>query len=202
MCIWGSTLDLLQISRGNRRVLRPVNPEPIGCLPYFHTWSGLSANLRCRSETCCTRLTGNAGRKKVAKNRHMGTIAQLCRAISSQLTKACIDNRKKLVTQRYFLHMSPQYGELRPTNGWDPSGSLRHPCKFQRVSRLGSVTAWHLVVGVSQTLRRWIEGAPVFGRATITLGIGPHSSVSLKCRRALVFTRKTNARQALRWNNR
>ena len=29
------------------------------------------------------------------------------------------------------------------TNGWDPSGSLRHPCKFQRVSRLGSVTARH-----------------------------------------------------------
>ena len=55
--------------------------------------------------------------------------------------KAGIDNRKKTVKQQYVLHMSPQYGELRPTNGWDPSGSLRHPCKFQRVSRLGSVTA-------------------------------------------------------------
>jgi len=39
--------------------------------------------------------------------------------------------------------MSSQYGELRPTNGWDPSGSLRHPSKFQRVSHLGFVTAWH-----------------------------------------------------------
>jgi len=37
--------------------------------------------------------------------------------------------------------------------------SLSHPCKFQQVSRLGSVTARHLVVGVSQTLRRWTEGA-------------------------------------------
>jgi len=27
----------------------------------------------------------NTRRKKVAKNRHLGTIAQLCRAISSQL---------------------------------------------------------------------------------------------------------------------
>jgi len=26
----------------------------IGCLLYFHTWCGLSANLGCRSETCCT----------------------------------------------------------------------------------------------------------------------------------------------------
>jgi len=57
----------------------------IGCLPYFHTWCGLSVNLRCRSETCCTRLTGNTGRKKVAKNLHLGTVAQLCWAISSQL---------------------------------------------------------------------------------------------------------------------
>jgi len=33
----------------------------------------------------CTRLAENAGPKNVAKNRHLGTIAQLCRAISSQL---------------------------------------------------------------------------------------------------------------------
>ena len=128
------------------------------CLPYLHTWCGLSANLRCMSETCCTRLAGNAGRKKVAKNRHLGTIAQSCRAISSQLRHVSTIG-KKLVKQRYVLHMFPQYSELWPTDGWDPSGSLRHPCKFQRVSRLGSVTARHLVAGVSQTLRRWTEGA-------------------------------------------
>ena len=29
-------------------------PSHIGCL--FHTWCGLSANLGCRYETCCTRL--------------------------------------------------------------------------------------------------------------------------------------------------
>jgi len=37
--------------------------------------------------------------------------------------------------------MSPEYGELRPTSGWDRFISLGHPCKFQRLSRLGSVTA-------------------------------------------------------------
>jgi len=31
-------------------------PSQIGCLPYFHTWCGLSANLGCRSEMCCSRL--------------------------------------------------------------------------------------------------------------------------------------------------
>ena len=60
-------------------------PSQIECLPYFHTWCGLSANLGCRSETCCTRLAENTGRKKSPKIRHLGTIAQLCRAIYSQL---------------------------------------------------------------------------------------------------------------------
>jgi len=36
-------------------------PSQIGCLPYFHTWYGLSANLECRSETCCMRLAENTG---------------------------------------------------------------------------------------------------------------------------------------------
>jgi len=33
---------------------------------------------------CCTQLAENTGRKNDAKNRHLGTIEQLCRAISSQ----------------------------------------------------------------------------------------------------------------------
>jgi len=37
--------------------------------------------------------------------------------------------------------MSSQYGELRPTSGWDRFVSLAHPSKFQRVSRLGCFTA-------------------------------------------------------------
>jgi len=32
-------------------------------------------------------------------------------------TKAHVDNRKKLVKQQYLLYMSPQYAELRLTNG-------------------------------------------------------------------------------------
>ena len=69
----------------------------------------LSANLTCRSESCCTRLAGNAGRKKVTKNRHLGTIAQLFRATSSQLTHV-LTIGKKLVKQWYVVHMSSQYG--------------------------------------------------------------------------------------------
>ena len=62
-------------------------------------------------------------------------------------TKSRINNRKKLVKQQYLLHMSPQYGELQPISGWDHFVSLGHPCKFQQVSRLGSVTARHSSIG-------------------------------------------------------
>ena len=47
----------------------------------FHTRCGLSTNLECVSEMCCTRLAENTGRK----HRHFGTIVQLSRGVSSQL---------------------------------------------------------------------------------------------------------------------
>jgi len=62
-------------------------------------------------------------------------------------TKARIDNLKKIVKQQYLLHMSLQYGEVRSTSGWDHFVSLMHPSKFQRVSRLGSITAQHCSSG-------------------------------------------------------
>jgi len=84
--------------------------------------------------------------QKVVKIRHLGTIAQLCRAISLQL-RHISTIEKKLVQRQYFFHMFPQYDELQPTCGWDRFCSSGHPCKFQRVSRLGSVTAQHSSIG-------------------------------------------------------
>jgi len=67
--------------------------------------------------------------------------------------------------------MSPQYGELRPTSGWDRFVSLGHPCKFQRVSDLGNAALQYWasakLCGVEQRV------PPIFGRAANTLGIGP-----------------------------
>jgi len=83
---------------------------------YFHTWYGLSANLQCMSEMCGMRVAENAGPKKVAKNHHLGTIAQICRTISSQ-PRSVSTIGKKHVKQQYVLKISPQYGEHRPTNG-------------------------------------------------------------------------------------
>ena len=130
--------------------------------------------------------------------------------------------------------MTLQYGELRPTSGWDRFISLGQPSKFQRVSRLGfvtaamslngrqpnfarclavscaatlyihfggccpvtefcqvqnsvcvlqvlcspigSVTARHSSSGREPNFAALSTGRHLFGRATITLGIGPHSS--------------------------
>jgi len=72
------------------------------------------AGLKCAAR--CTRLPGNAGPKKVAKNRLLSTIAQLCRAISSQRRHVSTIG-EKVIKQEYVLQMSPQYGELRPTSG-------------------------------------------------------------------------------------
>ena len=46
---------------------RLISAVADGYLPYFHIWYDLSANLRCRSETCCTRLAENTGRKNSPK---------------------------------------------------------------------------------------------------------------------------------------
>jgi len=86
---------------------------------------------------CCTWLAENTGRKNVAKNRHLGTIARLCRTISSQLRHISTIGKKNLLSSNIsstcihnMVNFSPLYSD------WDRSGSLRHPCKFQRVSRL------------------------------------------------------------------
>jgi len=69
-----------------------------------------AARWKCRTQKWC-------------KNRHLRTIAQLCRAESSQLRHVSTIG-KKLVEQQYLLQMFPQYGEHRPTNSWDRVASL------------------------------------------------------------------------------
>jgi len=71
---------------------------------------------------------------------HLGTIAQISRAVSSEL-RHVLTVGKKLVKQQCLLHMSLQYDELQPASGWDRFLSLGHSSKFQRVLCFGSVTA-------------------------------------------------------------
>jgi len=100
----------------------------------MQVWNVLrAARWKCRTQ-------------KITKNWPSG---HHCTNLSGYIfaTRARIDNRKKLVKQQYLLHMSPQYGKLRPTNGWDRVAGLGHPIIFQRVSCFGSVTAPHFISG-------------------------------------------------------
>ena len=77
-------------------------------------------------------------RKKSPSGHHQTTLTGYIFA-----TEACIDNRKKkFVKQQYLLHMSPQYGELRPTSGWDRFGSLGHPSYTFNGFRVLAAFAW------------------------------------------------------------
>ena len=132
---------------------------------------------------CCTRLAEHIGSKSYENNRHLRTIAQLCRAISSQRRYVSTIG-KKLVKQQYLLHRSSPYGELWPTSGWDRLPSLGHPNKFQRVSRLGFVTApTSLNGGQPNFARCW--PSPFLG-ALVPNGILSRAKFTL--RQSLVFS--------------
>jgi len=80
--------------------------------------------------------------QKIAKNlpywHHRTTLSGCIFA-----TKACIDNRKKNLLNSNISSTCPRIWWTSTHNGWDRFGSLGHPSNFQRVSRLGSVTAQH-----------------------------------------------------------
>ena len=109
-------------------------------MPYFGSWCGLSANLECRSEMCCAWLAGNAGRKNRQK---VAVCAPSYKLVGLYLrNKGTYRQSEKIVKQKYVLHMSPQYGELRPTStafaSWQryctSSSSGRQP-KFAALNR-------------------------------------------------------------------
>jgi len=147
----------------------------IGCLPYFYTWCGPSANLECRSKMCCTRLAANAGPKNVVKNRHLGTIAQLRRAISSQLRHVWTI-RKKLVKQQYHLHMSSQYGELGPLAA--EIVLLVYPGNFNGFRVLAALLHCTLVVGLQPNFAALSRGATYIRQGGHHVGHWPTFLVS------------------------
>jgi len=129
--------------------------------PYFHAWCGLkSANLKCRSEMCCKRLAGNTGRKNDAKNRHLSIIAQLCRAISSQLRHVSTIGKNLLSS-----NIPPRHGQFYNMMNFGPLTAeidwrvWDTPSYFNGYRVLVALLHGSQVMGVSQTLRRWTEGA-------------------------------------------
>jgi len=95
------------------------------------------------------------------KYRHLGTIAQLCRAMSSQLrAEARINNRKKNLLSsnisRTCHYNIMNFGLLAAEIVSLVCGT---PASFNGFRVLAALLHGSPVVAVSQTLRRWREGA-------------------------------------------
>ena len=83
--------------------------------------------------------------------RHLRTISQICRAVSSERRHVWTIGKKR-VKQHYLFHMSSQYGRLRPTSGWDRFISLGTPTNFNRFRVLASLLLRRRSPEANQTL--------------------------------------------------
>ena len=99
------------------------------------------------------RLAANAGPKKVAKNRHLGTIGQLCRTISSQLRHA-LTIGKNLLSSNISSTCPHNMVNFGPLAAEIVSLVWGTPANFNRFRVLAALLHGIPVVGVSQTLRR------------------------------------------------
>jgi len=115
---------------------------------YFYTWCGLSANLGCRSEMCCTRLVKIQDAKKSPKICHLSTIARV--AVSSQLRHMSTIG-KNLSNSNIFSTCSRNmvnFGPLTAEIGVPVWGTLAHFNGLRVLALHGTP-----VMGVGQTLR-------------------------------------------------
>jgi len=99
---------------------------------------------------CCTRLAWNTGRKNGAKNRHLGTIAQLFQPISSQLRHVSTIGKNLL---------SSNISSICPYNMVNFSLLAAEIVSLVWGTQLISkgFASWQLYC--TATLRRWTDGA-------------------------------------------
>ena len=127
------------------------------------------------SEMCCTRLAENTGRK----NLHFGTIAQPCRAVSSQLRHVSSTIGKKLLntdTSSTCRRTMVNFGLVTAEICWRVWGTPANFNGFRVLTALLHGTSSGRQANFAALNRRH----HLFGRAAITLGIGPHSSLYKK----------------------
>ena len=91
--------------------------------------------------------------------------------------KACIDNRKKNLLSSNISSTCPH----NMVNFGPPAAEIFSlvwgtPANFNGFGVLAALLHGILVVGVAKLCGVEQRAPPIFGRATITLGIGPHSS--------------------------
>ena len=138
---------------------------PVVCSSFFFSYS--PNRSRCRLDVCVALVRiWDAGLKRAARGslemqdaekstkiRHLGTIAQLCGTISSQLRHVSTTEKNLLNsnTSPTCPHNIVNFGPLAAEIGLPVWGT---PANFNRCRVLAALLHGTLVVGVSQTLRR------------------------------------------------
>ena len=122
-----------------------------------------------------------------SKNRHFGTIAQLCRAVSFQLRHVSKigKNSLNIDTSPTCPHNMVNFGILMAEISWRVCGT---PSNFNGFHVLAALLHGTLVVGVSQTLRRWTEGATYIRQGDHHVGHRPTFCSSLRINTLLLST--------------
>jgi len=123
---------------------------------------------------CCMRIAENTGCKKSPSGHYRTTFSGYI-----FVTKACIHNRQKNLLNSNISstcpHGTANFGPLAAEIGLPVWGT---PANFIGFRVLAALLHGTLVVGVSQTLRDVEQRAPpILGRAAMTLGISPHSTL-------------------------
>jgi len=137
----------------------------------MQVWNVLhAARWKCRTQ-------------KIAKNSSSG---HHCTTLSGYIfeTKARIDNRKNVLNSNISstcLHNMVNFGPLAAKIRWRVWGT---PANFNGFRVLAALLHDTLVVGVSQTLRRWAEGSTYIRQGGHHVGVLAHILVTVFC---LVF---------------
>ena len=176
LCNWGWPLYFCRVVSSFYLSFFPrlISAIADGCVPYFDTWCGLSANLECRSETCCSWLAVNTGRKKSPSRHHCVTLSGYIFA-----TKPRIDNPEKNLlnsnTPSTCPHNMVNFGLLPAEICWRVWGT---PANFNGFRVLAALMHGTLLVGISQTLRHWTEGTTCIRQGGHDVGHWPTFLVS------------------------
>jgi len=110
--------------------------------------------------------------QKIAKSRHLGTIPQVCRAISSQLKHVSAIG-KNLLSSNISCTCPHNMVNVGPLAAEIVSLVWGAPANFNGFGVLAALLHGTPVVDVSQTLRRWTEGATCIRQGGYHVGHWP-----------------------------
>ena len=123
------------------------------------------------AEICCKRLAGKAGRKKSPSGHHRTTLSD--HIFETKALSTIGKNWLNSSICSICLHNMVNFGPLTAEIDWRVWSTLAN---FNGLRVLAPLLHGTPVLVVSQTLRRWTEGATYVWQGDHHVGIGQHST--------------------------